>query len=219
MDSETNNSRLPRRTVLQWFAAAAAAGEASALQGFAQSAAPATTGYGTDPNMAKIYNPGDVWPLTFSKAEKNAAVALADVILPADDLGPAASTVRVPDYLDEWISAPYPKQQKDREAVLPGLKWIDEESNSRFQKSFADLSLTEQQTICDDLCREKQPDPEWRKAAAFFHSFSTICIGAYFGTPEGWKAIGYVGNTPSGIFTGPPQEVLDELGLEQTVKD
>ena len=31
--------------------------------------------------------------------------------------------------------------------------------------------------------------------------------------------VGYVGNVASGTFDGPPQEVLDQLGLEQTVTD
>ena len=44
-------------------------------------------------------------------------------------------------------------------------------------------------------------------------------MGAYYGTPKGWKAIGYVGNMPLPALDGPPQEVLDKLGLEQTVKD
>ena len=42
-------------------------------------------------------------------------------------------------------------------------------------------------------------------------------MGAYYGTPAGWKAIGYVGNTPLASFDGPPQEVLDRVGVQQTV--
>lgn len=221
MDSNTAPSRLPRRKILQWFAAVAAADVAGvALPGaFAQQAKiPATVGYGTDPLLATAYTPGDVWSLILSDAERKAAIALADVILPADDLGPAASDVNLVDFIDEWVSAPYPDQVNDREVVLPGLLWLDAESQSRFQNDFADLSAEQQTAICDDLCAEKPKTPELGKAANFFTRFTTICTGAYYSTPEGWTAIGYVGNVPSGIFAGPPQEVLDQLGLEQTVK-
>ena len=45
-------------------------------------------GYGTDPKLNATYNPGDFWPLTLSVAQRRAATALADVIIPADKLGP-----------------------------------------------------------------------------------------------------------------------------------
>ena len=34
----------------------------------------------------------------------------------------------VPDFIDEWISAPYPGHTDDKRTVLEGLAWIDEES-------------------------------------------------------------------------------------------
>jgi hypothetical protein len=40
---------------------------------------------------------------------------------------------------------------------------------------------------------------------------------AYYAKPEGGKAIGYVGNVPTPTFDGPPKEVLDILGVEETV--
>lgn len=218
-----DSTRMPRRQLLQWFAAVAAADlSATALPGFAQQAQPATaatTGYGTDPLLATAYNPGDVWPLILSDAERKATAALADVILPADDLGPAAGELKLVDFIDEWLSAPYPKQVSDREAILPGLTWLDKESQSRFQKIFADLNAEQQTAICDDIVAEKPKTPELAKAAGFFQRFTNIATGAYYSTPQGWSAIGYVGNVASGTFEGPPQEVLDRLDLEQTVKD
>jgi len=89
-------------------------------------------GYGTDPDLLKIYKPGDFWPLTFSAEQKKTAAALADTIIPKDALGPAASEVGVPAMIDEWISAPYPDQQAHRPIVLEGLGWIDGEAKKRF---------------------------------------------------------------------------------------
>jgi len=234
--SELLAARLPRRTVLKWIAAMAASSQlpefgansaVEAAEGPAPAAnAPAPTpsgsvqtakGYGTDPLLSKFYAPGDVWPLTFSPEERKTATALADLILPADHLGPAASEVRTPDYIDEWISAPYPIQQKDREIILPGLAWLGEESRKRFGKDFAALGDEEKRAIADDICWPADAKPEFKKAAAFFVKFRALAASAYYGTEAGWKAIGYVGNVPLASFDGPPKEVLERLGVEQTV--
>jgi hypothetical protein len=119
-------------------------------------------GYGPDPSMVKIYQPGDAWPLTFSEPQRRTARALCDVIIPADDASPSASVVGVPDFIDEWISSPYPAQAGDRRIILDGLKWIDEEAKRRFQKSFADLTLEQQTAICDDLASAKPKDKKAR---------------------------------------------------------
>ncbi len=220
MDTQPAPNRLSRRKLFQWCAAVAAADVASSvLPAFAQTAAAPVVGYGTDPVLNAAYAPGDFWDLTLTEAERKATIALADMILPADDFGPAASDLHLVDFIDEWVSAPYPRQVSDRDVILPGLKWLDEEAQSRHQKTFSDLSENEKSAICDDLCSEKPATPELAKAARFFSRFTSLSTGAYYNTPEGWAAIGYVGNTPSGIFAGPPQDVLDQLGLEQTVKD
>ncbi len=212
----TDDTRLPRRTVLKWFAAAAAAMHLPDFRADAQ-AAP-VKGYGTDPDIAKFYQPGAFWPLTFTPEQRKTATALADVILPKDDLGPAASEVRVQDYIDEWISAPYPVQQKDRDVIVPGLEWIEAESQKRFAKDFATLSGEQHRAICDDLCWAAEAKPEFKKGASFFAKFRTLAASAYYGTDAGWKALGYIGNVPLATFDGPPPEVLAKLGVEQTVK-
>jgi hypothetical protein len=179
---------------------------------------PTGVGYGTDPVLAKTYKPGELWPLTFADAQKKAATALADTILPADRYGPAASEVGVVQMIDEWISAPYPQQLADRPVVLDGLKWIDAESKKRFKKPFAELDETQRAAICDDVCSTKRASKAFATAAGFFSRFRDLCASAYYATPAGWKAIGYVGNVALERFDGPPQEVLDKLSVAQTVQ-
>ena len=172
-------------------------------------------GYGTDPNLPKVYKPGDVWPLTMTDAQKKTASALADTILPADQYGPAASEVGVVEMIDEWVSAPYPQQKGDRPVILEGLAWMDAESARRFGegKTFADLSEQERRAICDRICFAGKAKGDDRKPTEFFARFRSLCAGAYYATPAGWKAIGYVGNVPLEKFEGPPPEVLERLGL------
>jgi len=230
---------LSRRAAMQWVMAAVAASAAPATSMAQQPAPPVTPlqptqgtpptptppghpeaakGYGTDPSMVEIHQPGDLWPLTFTAAQRKTAKALADVILPKDELGPAASAVGVVEMVDEWVSAPYPAQQADRPIIIDGLAWMETESTKRFGKLFGDVSEEQKRAICDDICFHGTAKAEFKKAAAFFSRFRSLCAGAYYGTPEGWQAIGYVGNVPLQSFDGPPPEVLQKLGVVQTVK-
>ena len=219
MNSESR-PRLSRREVLKWFAAASAAMSVSELELFAQSgttAALARKGYGTDPNLLKEYKPGDAWPLILDAKQRATVKTLCDLLIPADDLGPAASAVGVPEFIDEWVSAPYPIQTADRPMILEGLAWLDAEAQRRFQKDFAALEAAQHRAICDDICHHEKAPPEFRKPAKFFLKMRSLSAGGYFSTPDGWKAIGYVGNMPLASFDGPPKEVLEKLGLDQTV--
>jgi len=216
--SSSEDTRLPRRVVLQWFAATAAAASGGVTvpalsQDQAAPSAPSAKGYGTDPDLMKIYEPGTVWPLTFSESDKELATALADTVLPADDFGPAASQLRVVDYLDEWVSAPYPNQQRDRKLILPGLTQFDAAVEKEHTgKAFTDLSDAERAAFCESIVAdEKHPHGN------FFHRFTMIAAGAYYSSPDGWKALGYSGNVATAIFHGPPPEVLEKVGVEQTV--
>ncbi len=149
--------RMDRREAIKWIMAATATVSLLDFQSFGATASAA--GYGRDPDLLKVYAPGDLWPLTFTKEQRRTVTALCDVIIPADDKSPSASSVGVPDFIDEWISAPYPQQQADREVVLTGLAWLDEESQRRFKKNFADLTEAQQQKICDDICYEPKAKP------------------------------------------------------------
>ena len=135
------------------------------------------------------------------------------MILPADAQGPAASSVGVPDFLDEWISAPYPGHDADRKIVIDGLAWIDAEAQKRFQNGFANLIARQKNAICDDICHAPDAKPEFRTAAQFFRKFRDLAAGGYYSTPEGMKDIGYTGNVALDKYEGPPPEVLKKLGL------
>ncbi|MFO1436840.1 MAG: gluconate 2-dehydrogenase subunit 3 family protein [Verrucomicrobiaceae bacterium] len=204
--------RISRRVSLQWMLGATAALATRERQLFAADPVITAKGYGPDPSMVKIYAPGDVWPLTLTEPHRRTTHALCDLILPADDTSPSACAVGVPDFIDEWISSPYPAQAGDRRTILDGLKWIDEESKRRFNKLFADLTLEQQTAICDAIASLK-PKPELKRAATFFKRFRDLAAGGYYTTPEGAKAMGYTGNMPSGTFEGPPVEALKHVGL------
>lgn len=213
---ETPSSpRMDRRDAIKWVLAAVATTpllERAAFAAGAAKSAPAAAGYGTDPDLLKSYQPGDLWPLSFDAHQRATAAALCDTIIPADAKGPSASAVRVHEFIDEWISAPYPGHEVDKRTVVAGLAWLDAEAQKRFQNKFADLVPRQRNAICDDICHVPKARPELRPAAQFFKRFRDLTAGGYYTTPEGMKDIGYTGNVPIEKFEV-PAEVLKKLGL------
>lgn len=210
---------MDRRTTIKWMLAAAASVPALQLPSLAiagdaaaRDVAVSQAGYGTDPNLQKEWKPGGPWPLTLSESARATAAALCDLIIPADDVSPAASTVGVVDFIDEWISAPYPAMRGDRPVVLNGLLWIEAESQKRFRKSFATLSDAQKSAIADDICTTTSK-PEFAEAAKFFAKFRDLTAGGFYTTPVGMKDIGYTGNVALTKFDGPPLEALKKAGL------
>jgi hypothetical protein len=212
---------MDRRTTIKWVLAASASapflkGLAFGREAFAAGAGahvPAATGYGTDPKLLNTFKPGELWPLTFTPAQRRTATALSDLIIPADDTSPSASAVGVVDFLDEWISAPYKNQRRDRKILLDGFKWLDRESAKRFSEPFAALSATQQRAICDDICYVAKAAHRFAGAAKFFARYRDLTAGGFYSTPAGRKDLQYVGNTPLKSFEGPPLEVLKKVGL------
>lgn len=198
--------KLSRREAISRILIATAYASSLNLRGFGKDLQ--APGIGFDPNLLKKEIP---WPRLLTEAEKRAVTALADLIIPADDFGSAASAVGVADFIDEWVSAPYEQQMRDRQVIREGLAWIDAEATQRFGANFAACAPAQQAKILDDIGAEGS---EARRAGrAFFMLLRDRVAGGYFSTPEGWKAIGYTGNAPMAEFPGPPQEALQHLGL------
>jgi hypothetical protein len=208
---------MDRRTTIKWVFAAAATMPSIELSfggdAAARDVAATQAGYGTDPNLTKEWKPGGPWPLTLTAAARLTTAALCDLIIPADDVSPSASSLGVVDFIDEWISAPYPQQRADRAVVLPGLIWIEAEAQSRYGKAFPALSETQKDAIATDICNAAKAAPQFATAAKFFAKFRDLTAGGFYTTPAGMKDIGYVGNVPLAKFDGPPPEVLKKLGL------
>jgi len=202
---------MDRRTSIKWVLAASAAWPLSAQHAARADSTSAARGYGTDPSLLAVYQPGELWPLSFTAPQRRLAGILADIIIPADEHSPSASSVGVVEFIDEWVSAPYPASQRDRPVVLGGFVWLNDEAARRFGKGFSDLAATEQRGICDDICDESSS--KWRDAARFFALYRDLTAGGFYSTPVGRKDLGYIGNVPLASFDGPPRELLKKLNL------
>lgn len=179
-------------------------------------------GYGKDPNL--ILPPTSPWPLTMTAAQLTLLAIVADILIPRDGQVPAASEVHVPAVVDEWISAPYQRQQQDRPVILAALAWLDAEATMRYQANFAKLNPAQRLTIIDDIAyNNEQTAPQFKRIANAFSHLRGLVVAAFFCSPEGTKDLGYVGNVPiAGDYPGPTaeayahlQKVLAELGLSE----
>jgi Gluconate 2-dehydrogenase subunit 3 len=174
---------------------------------------PTMDGYGPDPDLIKAYEKGAFWPLTMNAQQRQLAAALSDLIIPADEHSPAASAVGVVDFIDEWISAPYPQQRQDRGTVLNGFVWLDRESRHRFEQPFAGLRESQQRAICDSVCDVRRANAELQGPAQFFAKYRNLTAAGFYTTVAGRKDLKYIGNVALTHFDGPPVELLKRLGL------
>ncbi len=205
MTAEPYVSKIDRRTALTWIgvvgAATAAASAGVVLYGPKTGGKPQDAkGYGTDPKLnPPVKAP---WPRIMTPTQLQAAAVLADYILPASATAPSASALGIPDFVDEWVSAPYPDQIKDRPVILDGL-----DATAR------DLLGADAATRATALAA--------LPGSAFFKRFRALTIGAYYTTEAGFKDIGYIGNVARAADPGPSGEVkaviereLIKLGLQ-----
>jgi hypothetical protein len=177
----------------------------------AESSDPAPArGSPTDPDLLRPLVP---WARALTPEELRAISALCDLILPADEHSPSASRVGLPEFIDEWVSAPYPIQKADRKQVQGGIVWLNGESQKRFQKAFAALTEEQKKAIADDICYLPKAKEEFRQGASFFALVRNLAATGFYTTDEGIRDLKYIGNVPSFGFKGPPPEVLEYLKL------
>ena len=134
-------------------------------------------------------------------AQLQTAAILADFILPASGTAPSASSLGVPDFIDEWVSAPYPDQLKDRPVIMNGLNAL----GAKVLKSGA----ADRASALAALPTSTDPDTQ-----KFWKRFRGLTIGAYYTTEAGFKDIGYIGNVARTSDPGPSDEVKAVLERE-----
>ena len=197
-------SKVDRRSALAWIGvvgAAVAGGAGIVVYGPQMGGQKVTRGYGTDPKLTKPEKAP--WSRIMIPAQLQTAAILADFILPASGSAPSASALGVPDFVDEWVSAPYPDQLKDRPIVLTGLNTL--------APKVLKTSAADRAAALDSL--RHSTDPATLK---FWKKFRRLTIGAYYTTPEGFKDVGYIGNVARTSDPGPSPQV--KAALEAQLK-
>jgi len=134
---------------------------------------------------------------------------LADIIIPADGKSGSATQAGVPAFI-EFIVKDMPQYQTP---IRGGLRWLDNHSNKRFGKSFAQITPKQRIEIVEDIAYPEDVKPEFTQGAAFFSQIRNLTVTGFYTTRMGFDDLGYMGNTPND-WQGVPQDVLDKYGLK-----
>ena len=205
--------RVNRRTTLGWLGGALALSATGIPLPFKDEALaapkpgvglPGQVGYGNDPDL---FDPHVPWPRIMTQPQLRQVDALADIFLPKVGSYPAPSEVGISDFVDEWVSAPYPDQQRDRALILEGLTWLDSEAERRWQSDFNALDASRKTQLLELTAQlPTTNDPQAMKLYGFFRRLRSVTVGAYYSLPQNYAEIGYIGNVAMESFPPPTAE-------------
>src|ERR1700731_89722 len=187
-------SELSRRDLLQSIALSVTLGGLSpaAAQHVHSVAAEEKTSTGV--YKAKALNPHE-----YQSLEK-----LADLVVPADDKSPGAVASGVCEFIDLLAS-----QNPQLLAIYTGgIAWLDHASERLNSKDFLDAAAPQQTALLDLIAYRKNESPMLGPGIQFFDWARRMVVDAYYTSPAGIKAIGYMGNTAVSKFEV-PQEAVD----------
>jgi hypothetical protein len=145
----------------------------------------------------------------FTEHELATITVLADMIIPADAKSGSASDAKVPEFI-EFMVKDIPTYQTP---MRGGLKWLDLQCFSRYQKNFREASAAQQTEMVDDIAYPAQVKPGMQQGIAFFSLVRNLTASGFFTTEMGVKDLGYMGNVPN-KWTGVPADVLKQHGME-----
>lgn len=177
---------------------------------------PRARGDAWDPDLI---NPTIPWERKLSAEDLASLAVLCDLIIPADDRSPSASSLGAHDFIDEWVSAPYDGNRNDLVLIRGGLRWLDLEAAKRFgdgepaRPRFRELAPARRTRICDDICYPAETPDGLKFAARFFDRVRYLTSTAFWTTREGMEDLRYLGNVPLPSWEPPPAEVLRHIGL------
>ena len=141
---------------------------------------------------------------TFDDHQWKTVGVLCNLIIPADDRSGSATDAGVPEFLDDWIA--YRVEQDNNEdlkaQIFGGLMWLDRESNSKFQKDFADTSADQQKQLLDRVAYPKRAAKEDHAWVRFFGQFRALTVGGFFSSKVGVKDLPYLGNVAVAEWKG-----------------
>jgi gluconate 2-dehydrogenase gamma chain len=186
-------SETSRRELLKTIAAAAMAGPLTL------EAAQHVHGIAADEKVAGNYR-----PKALTAHEYKTLQVLADLIIPADERGPSAAAAGAPEFIDLLAS-----QNPQLLAIYTGgIAWLDRSSERLYSKNFAGAPAQQQTALLDLIAYRKNESPILGPGIQFFDWARRMVVDAYFTSPAGIKAIGYLGNTAVSNFEI-PQEAID----------
>jgi gluconate 2-dehydrogenase subunit 3-like protein len=155
-------------------------------------------------------------PKFFTRHEWQTVRMLADYVIPRDARSGSATDARVPEFMD-FLLADKDENEATRIAWRGGLAWIDNESRTRFNKTFIAATDAQRRQILDDIAWPAKARPEMSHGVAFFNRFRDRTASGFFSTFMGWTDVQYIGNVFNPNWNGCPPTALQKLGVTYDV--
>lgn len=129
---------------------------------------------------------------------------LADLIIPPDEKWPGAVGSGACEFIDLLAS----QNPKLLAIYTGGIAWVDQNMKRRYSSDFVSAKPNQQAALLDLIAYRKNESPELGPGIEFFEWARRMVVDAYYTSPIGIKAIGYMGNTAVAKFEI-PQEAID----------
>lgn len=158
----------------------------------------------------------DKLPDFFNEHEMATIAILVDIIIPKDDVSGSATEAKVPEFLQFTV-----KDQPGFQTPLRGgLRWLDMQCLTRYNKAFKDCSAQQRIEMVDLIAYPERATtrPELAPGVNFFNTMRDLTATGFYSTQMGVKDIGYVGNAPN-QWNGVPDDVLKQYGMAYTEKE
>ena len=153
-------------------------------------------------------------PTFFTEHEFETVRMLTDYILPADERGPSAAEVGVPEFIDFVMTDDLLGDPRDRQtAIRGGLAWLDNQSRRATGTPFVEATDAQRRALLDRIAYPESAEPADAVGVAFFSRLRDYTAAGYFSSPQGIADLGYVGNVARPEWPGCPAEVERHIGL------
>jgi hypothetical protein len=150
----------------------------------------------------------------FTDHEMATITILGDIIIPKDDVSGSASDAKVPEFI-EFIVKDMPHHQTP---MRGGLRWLDMQCLTRYEKAFKDCSQQQQMEIVNDIAWPQKAKPEMAAGVSFFNLMRNLTATGFYTSEIGVKDVGYMGNRPN-QWNGVPDDVLKQYGLAYSERE
>ena len=145
----------------------------------------------------------------FTPHELATITVLGDIIIPKDERSGSASDAGVPAFI-EFIVKDKPENQTP---MRGGLRWLDMQCLTLYNKSFVDCSAAEQLKLVNEIAYPAKAKASMKQGVAFFDRMRNLTATGFFTSKMGIEDLGYVGNRPN-KWEGVPEDIIKQYGLE-----
>lgn len=145
----------------------------------------------------------------FTPAEFETLGQLCDLILPADEVSPAASAAGAPEYI-ELLATNNPRLAQ---IFRGGLAWL----NAQAQGSFLQLPELRQIELLDRIADRRRASPSDQPGADFFDWVRRLTVDAFYTMPVGYRDVDYRGAKGMTVYQVPAaalQQALEKAKLK-----